>query len=172
MGLVAPRCVGSSQIRDWTCVSCIDRHVLYHWVAREDPWLWFFTVKGSKAKSAQGKGTWGEFYWKPGARFQESLLEESDRVCLTPLTLNCDMCEMLLSRKAHQFYWGKWHRYSLPPTYWNSRLPEGNHVFRINCIIFTDSLLPLRESFIPVQGTVYNSSLPLPAVVGWMRAPL
>ena len=30
MGLVAPRHVGSSQIRDQTCVSCIGRWMLYH----------------------------------------------------------------------------------------------------------------------------------------------
>ena len=26
---------GSSQLRDWTCVSCIGRQILYHWVTRE-----------------------------------------------------------------------------------------------------------------------------------------
>ena len=28
---------GSSQLRDWTCVSCIDRGVLYHWATRKSP---------------------------------------------------------------------------------------------------------------------------------------
>ena len=26
---------GSSQLRDWTCVSCIGRQILYHWATRE-----------------------------------------------------------------------------------------------------------------------------------------
>ena len=34
-GLVAPRQVGSSEVRDRTCVSCIDRWVLYHRATRE-----------------------------------------------------------------------------------------------------------------------------------------
>ena len=37
MVLVAPWHVGSSQIRDWTRVSCIGRQVLYHWATREAP---------------------------------------------------------------------------------------------------------------------------------------
>ena len=35
MGLVAPRLVGSSQIRDRTHVSCIGRSILYHLATRE-----------------------------------------------------------------------------------------------------------------------------------------
>ena len=35
MGSVAPWHVGSSQIRDWNCVSYIGRWILYHWVTRE-----------------------------------------------------------------------------------------------------------------------------------------
>ena len=34
-GLVVPWHVGSSRPRDRTCVSCIGRQILYHWVARE-----------------------------------------------------------------------------------------------------------------------------------------
>ena len=34
-GLVAPKYVGSSLIRDQTCVSCIGRRILYHWATRE-----------------------------------------------------------------------------------------------------------------------------------------
>ena len=34
-GLVAPRQLGSTQIRDWTHVSWIGRHILYHWATRE-----------------------------------------------------------------------------------------------------------------------------------------
>ena len=33
--LFASRHVGSSRIRDWTCVSCIGRWILYHWATRE-----------------------------------------------------------------------------------------------------------------------------------------
>ena len=29
---------GSSQTRDWTCVSCIGRWILYHWATGEAPW--------------------------------------------------------------------------------------------------------------------------------------
>ena len=36
-GLVALWHVESSQIRDWTCVSCIGRWVLYHWATKEAP---------------------------------------------------------------------------------------------------------------------------------------
>ena len=35
MDLVAPQHVGSSQTRDRTHVSCIGRHILYHWATRE-----------------------------------------------------------------------------------------------------------------------------------------
>ena len=35
VGLAAPRHVGSSWIRDWTCVSCISRRILYHWATRD-----------------------------------------------------------------------------------------------------------------------------------------
>ena len=35
MGLTAPQHVGSSRIRDQTCVSCIIRWILYHWASRE-----------------------------------------------------------------------------------------------------------------------------------------
>ena len=36
-GLVAQRQVWSSQTRDQTHVSCIGRHILYHWATREAP---------------------------------------------------------------------------------------------------------------------------------------
>ena len=36
-GLVALRHVGSSRIRDQTCVSCFGRGILYLWAARQDP---------------------------------------------------------------------------------------------------------------------------------------
>ena len=35
MGLAVSWHVESSQIRDWTCVSCIGRQVLYHWATSE-----------------------------------------------------------------------------------------------------------------------------------------
>ena len=34
MDLAAHWCVGSSQIRDWTCVSCLGRQILYYWATR------------------------------------------------------------------------------------------------------------------------------------------
>ena len=34
-GLVPPWPVGSSWTRDWTCVPCIGRWILYHWATRE-----------------------------------------------------------------------------------------------------------------------------------------
>ena len=34
-GLAAPQPMGSSQIRDRTCVFCIGRWILYHWATRE-----------------------------------------------------------------------------------------------------------------------------------------
>ena len=36
----------SSQLRDWTCVSCIDRQTLYHWATRET--CKFGTLRESK----------------------------------------------------------------------------------------------------------------------------
>ena len=36
MGLLTPRQVESSWIRDQSCVSCIGRWILYHWAKRED----------------------------------------------------------------------------------------------------------------------------------------
>ena len=36
-GWVAPRHVGSSQIRDWTHVSCTGRRILHHWASSEAP---------------------------------------------------------------------------------------------------------------------------------------
>ena len=35
MGCAAQRRVGSSQTRDWTCVLCVGRQILYHWTTRE-----------------------------------------------------------------------------------------------------------------------------------------
>ena len=40
-GLAAPQHVEPSQTADWTCVSCIDRQILYHWPTRE-AFLFFF----------------------------------------------------------------------------------------------------------------------------------
>ena len=37
VGLVAPQPVGSSCARDRTCLSCIGRQILYHWVTRGTP---------------------------------------------------------------------------------------------------------------------------------------
>ena len=34
--------MGSSWIRDWTCISCIGRRILYHWATREAPPFWFY----------------------------------------------------------------------------------------------------------------------------------
>ena len=42
MGLVAPRHAGSFRIRDWTCVSCIGRWILYSWATKEATLLGFF----------------------------------------------------------------------------------------------------------------------------------
>ena len=41
MGLVAQQHVGSSQVKDWTHVSCIGRQILYHWATREGLFLFF-----------------------------------------------------------------------------------------------------------------------------------
>ena len=43
-GLVVPRHVGSSWIRDWTCVFCIGRWILYHWATREAPPIYFLRL--------------------------------------------------------------------------------------------------------------------------------
>ena len=39
--LSCSRACGSSQIRDWTHVSCIGRQILYHWATREIPHVCF-----------------------------------------------------------------------------------------------------------------------------------
>ena len=38
-GLLAARHVGSSQTRDWTCVSSSGRRILYHWASWDVPYL-------------------------------------------------------------------------------------------------------------------------------------
>ena len=43
MGLVALHHVGSSQIQDWTHVSCVSRRILYHWATRVVRDSHFFT---------------------------------------------------------------------------------------------------------------------------------
>ena len=39
--VLTPRHVGSSQNRDWTCVSCTGRWILHHWATRETLQYWF-----------------------------------------------------------------------------------------------------------------------------------
>ena len=51
--------VGSSQIRDWTCVSCTGRHTLHHWATREASPLFLSVV--------QTYVTWHIYRRKPGA---------------------------------------------------------------------------------------------------------
>ena len=42
---------GSSQPRDWTCVSCTNRRILYHWAAREIPSSMFRKTQVSIAQT-------------------------------------------------------------------------------------------------------------------------
>ena len=42
-GLAAPWSERSSQTRDWTCVPCIGRWILNHWITREVPTIPFFS---------------------------------------------------------------------------------------------------------------------------------
>ena len=63
-GLVALWHVGSSQIRNWNCVSCIGRQILYHGATREAPGMDGFYLKiwhfGEKSKhSLAQRGAWG-----------------------------------------------------------------------------------------------------------------
>ena len=51
-GFVVPWHVGSSQIRDWTCVSCTGRRILYHWATREAPSLKFLILLSALNSSA------------------------------------------------------------------------------------------------------------------------
>ena len=44
-GFAAPSPVGSLQIKDWTCVSCTDRQILYPWATREDRKPTIFRLK-------------------------------------------------------------------------------------------------------------------------------
>ena len=55
MGLVALPHVKSFQTRDWTCIPCIDRHILNHWTTRGAPNLdllkplgWLVTLETQK----------------------------------------------------------------------------------------------------------------------------
>ena len=50
-GLLALKHVGSPQIRDQTCVSCIGRQILYHWATREA--LLFIFLKGFEQRRIQ-----------------------------------------------------------------------------------------------------------------------
>ena len=54
MGLIAPRCVGSSPTGDRTRVSCIDRWILYHGTTREAR---FDHFGGEEMESQRRKGT-------------------------------------------------------------------------------------------------------------------
>ena len=54
MGLVGPQHVGSSWIRDWTCVSCIDRQILYHLATREAPCQTLIVYITSKLMEGEG----------------------------------------------------------------------------------------------------------------------
>ena len=36
---------GSPQPRDWICLSCIGRQILYHWATREAPWEHYSAIK-------------------------------------------------------------------------------------------------------------------------------
>ena len=52
MGLVAPQHVVSAQTRDWTCVSCIARWILYHWAIREELFSkYFWHTEGTQGKN-------------------------------------------------------------------------------------------------------------------------
>ena len=44
-GSAAPLHVGSSQIRGWTCVSCLGGRILCHWTTREVFFWWFLIYK-------------------------------------------------------------------------------------------------------------------------------
>lgn len=77
----------------------------------------------------------------------------SHRMCLIALTRTCDnTCEMLPPGRptgdgVPRLFLGSWrHRHSLPGTYQSSRLPEGRHVFRVNCRVHTGSLGHLTSS--------------------------
>ena len=49
---------GSSQPRDWTCISCLVRQVLYHWVTREalcPPWASQMALTVTNSPASAGK---------------------------------------------------------------------------------------------------------------------
>ena len=59
-GLVPPRHVGSSEIRDWTPVSRIGRWILYHWTTREVPTDFLFPLHSGLGLT---KGRHGQEVW-------------------------------------------------------------------------------------------------------------
>lgn len=108
--------------------------------------LWFIIVGGCKAKSAKGKGSWGQVQRTLGSSFQESFPSGVTQDVQIPMATSCkNMCERLSTREAHwrlrpQGFTGSWScRHPLPSTYQNSRLPEGNQVFSINHSVCTNS---------------------------------
>ena len=50
MGLAAPQHMGSSQLRDWTCVSCLGRRILIHWAAKEAQIVGFQCLTATREK--------------------------------------------------------------------------------------------------------------------------
>ena len=80
-GLVAPRDMGSSQTRAWTCVPCIGRRILNHWATREVPqcgYLW----KGEKSWDVVAKE------WCFYSKLCRTLALLKSCACTTLITVN------------------------------------------------------------------------------------
>lgn len=77
----------------------------------------------------------------------------SHSICLIPLAMSCDKCEMSSSGKfisdsvPRVFIGGCLQGHPLPSTYQDSRFPEGRQVFSINHIIYANNLGTTRHSY-------------------------
>lgn len=105
--------------------------------------LRFTVVKGYKAKSAKGEGTWGEVQRKSGASSQESSSREITRGYLIPPAMSHHTCEGLYIgetryRLSTQNFTGTCsHLHRLLSMYQYSRLSEGKLIFCLNHIVCT-----------------------------------
>ena len=66
--IAMPSSRGSSSARGWTCISCIGRRILYHWVTRESPKLKVHACSWRDLSR-------GEFSTEVGQRSTESRLQ-------------------------------------------------------------------------------------------------
>lgn len=90
----------------------------------------FYSI-GYRAKSAQGKGVWGE----ESQVLKSPLLVEPHKISLIPSTRSSkNISGKLIGNSVYKFFTGDCHRDPVVQNFW---LPKENQVFSINNIIHT-----------------------------------